>query len=182
MELWLWVVNGVMWIVAAGLIGVGIRKLLIGVRWIRLASVELMKYHMSESIQDYVRMEKAAEELKQRIQKQKQRLLELKTKAAAVKTKALAEKFERRIRTLEKGVEQDERQAIKVAESAKEDRIESVTLKRQIEESGDILLSEAAAQIVKTFATGETALAAAFFAMASVLVGGSAVLIALFMA
>ena len=87
MDLWLWIVNGVLWLVAAGLISKGIRKLFSGLELMRLASVELTKYVISESTE-------AADEIERWAEGKTQEIRDLMNKAAAEKSEGKIEALE----------------------------------------------------------------------------------------
>jgi hypothetical protein len=50
-ELWLWAVNGVMWLVATGLTGMGIRKVLSGIHLLDVAGI-VFAQNEAEGIHD----------------------------------------------------------------------------------------------------------------------------------
>ena len=53
MELWLWVINGILWLIAATLIGIGSQKLSKGLRWLKRAEKYLKGDWFDKSVNDF---------------------------------------------------------------------------------------------------------------------------------
>jgi len=150
MELWLWVVNGVLWLAATGLTGMGIRKLLSG---IHLLDVAKLAFARSEA----ERIHDSASELLKDVQNDLQAANEVTRRSLEFDTKLREMKEQvRKVQELEEA---------------------STELLNKVNALGEAKFPLKGAEIV---ATKDIALAAAFFAMASVLVGVSAVLIVVF--
>jgi hypothetical protein len=136
MQLWLWVVSGVLWLVVIGLIGIGIRKLLKALKLLHLAGLNMFVQEL--------------EKIKyQELQKIKDNVLKLKGKLSVKKQKELQKLSE----------------------------LSDSLLLKAYEAGGE---KGASGHIEEIWATRDIALAAAYFAMSSVVAGVSAVIIAVF--
>lgn len=154
MELWLWVINGIMWLIAAILVGIGSRKLLKGLRWLRRAEKLLIGDWFDKSVNDFLDM--------------KSRLLDMVKELQDVE-KELPEE------------EQDLKQGTKQKRNELWESLDKVddNLKK-IDEDREFWRNWG--NVREITGSKDIALAAALFAGASVVVGISGVLIALFMA
>jgi len=152
MELWLWVINGIIWLIAGTLVGIGSRKLLVGLRWLRQAE----NYLKGEG---FDKVESGFLDLKSRT-------LDIANKILDLEIKMLKE----RLNTND--ITQQREEAFKSIDRI-DDELEKVNETRKFfRDWGNIR---------EVTGSREIALAAALFAGASVIVGISGVLIALFM-
>lgn len=152
MEPWLWVINGIMWFIAATLVGIGSRKLSKGLRWLRQAEGYLKGDWLDKAESDFLDVESSVLDIADKVLDLKEELLE-----KGLDTKDV----DQTMNTVHKSMDSVHDSLKKIDEDRKFWRNWGNV--REITGSKDI------------------ALAAALFAGASVVVGISGVLIALFM-
>ncbi len=152
MELWLWAINGIMWLVAASLIGIGSRRLSIGLRWLRRAAKYLKGDWLDKAESDFLDIKSDVLDITNKFLDIEEELLEKKLDIEDIK---------RERNELHKTLDMVDESLKRVDEDREFWRNWGNV--REISGSKDIVL------------------AAALFAGASVVVGISGVLIALFM-
>jgi len=159
MELWLWMINGIMWLIAATLIGFGSWKLSVGLRWLRRAEQYTKGDWFDKAISDFLDI--------------KSSLLDVANRFLDIEEELLEKELD--MKDIEQDMKSIKQEKNKVYESL--DRVDDSL--KNIDEDREFFRNWG--NIREITGSRDIALAAAFFAGASVVVGISGVLIALFM-